>query len=117
MEKMFRPNRWFILFCALFLVVCGSYQLVGNLRLEETAKQAAADIFTWEWPVKHLKSQATITEISIVKKSDTDGIVKVKGQQTLMRRSDNSHESVECNAVLTFYKKSGEWILSKVEFE
>jgi len=121
MEKIFSPNRWFVLFCGLLIVVWALLQFVGSMRLSQAAQEVGAEVFTWNWPEKHLVSEATITDTKIIKKTDNDAVVAVKARQTL--RSDAGTNSTgdtrqsECDATLTFYRNSNVWYLGKVELQ
>lgn len=115
MEKFFRPNKYLVLFCALFILVCGLYQLVASLRLSDMAKTTGAEVFTWYWPAYHLRSQALITEAAILRKSEMDAVVKIKGNQTLL--SDDKTRLSQLDAILTFYRASNHWVLGKVELQ
>lgn len=127
MEKIF---SWKVLvgFCAVFLVSWIMLQIVSNWRLEAEAQILGEGVFSWAWPGENWESKAQITEVSIVRKSDYDAIIKVSGKQVLTVREpgeslDNSpgrSETVDCSAVLTLYKQSDKesgdkWVLGRVE--
>ena len=119
MEKLFQFNRWFVLFCGLLVLTFTILQAVSYSRLVEEAKLTAQDVFTWRWTSCGLRSSAVITDTRILRKSDTDAVVRVKGRQTLLwensRRSPGLTDTSACGTVLTFYKKGGRWYLGKVE--
>jgi|SRR5215471_9453312 len=123
MESIFRPNKWFVLFCALLIVVWGGYQIVANMRIADEAKLIGHDMFTWDWPELGWSSRAQITDATVVRRSDTDAIVKIKGEQrmtSLRQATSESKESpqpsvVDLNATLTFYRLSNDWVLGRVE--
>ncbi len=123
MENIFRPNKWFVLFCGLLIVVWGGYQIVANMRVADEAKTAGKGIFTWDWPDHGWSSSAEITEATVVQRSDTDAIVKIKGEQRLTSSRLNASgeqeserpEVVDLSATLTFYRSSNNWVLGRVE--
>ncbi len=122
MEKIFSPNRWFVLFCALLVAVWLGLQAVVNLRVADEAKLVGQRIFTWSWPGRHWASRAEITAAEVLRRSGTDAIVKIKGRQVLTRPhaadgGDAAMSSVttDVSATLTFYKASNNWVLGKVE--
>ncbi|MDR3614242.1 MAG: hypothetical protein P4L53_11820 [Candidatus Obscuribacterales bacterium] len=121
MEKIFTPSKWFVLFCAILVLIFGALQMVANMRLQETARFEGERLFSWQWAGLG-SSTGTIDHSEIIKKTDTDAIVRVKGIEKVALASANSNEakaaeSVACSAVLTFYRKDSEWMLGKVQFE
>lgn len=122
MESIFRPNKWFVWFCALLIVVWVGLQTVSNMRLVDEAKRIGQHIFTWSWSGPNWTSQAEITEATVVKRGDADAIVKIRGRQTLTykqgkmlaKKEEKTADVVE--ATLTFYRANNNWILGKVEF-
>jgi len=125
MENIFRPNKWFVGFCALLIIVWGGLQFVSNARLTDDARACAADLLTWEWPGRNWSSAAAISDASVVRRSDTDAIVRVKGTQILTVApagvqadfKNSKSDRVDFQATLTFYRASNEWVLGKVELE
>lgn len=130
MDNLFRPGKWLVLFCGVFLLLFGVLQYVSNARLKQEAMIVAERIFTWMWSGDNLESQAKITDADVVQKGANDAIVKVKGKQTLTsfapgatfdRSKPTSAETMECAATLHFYKMSMQnkdyWMLGKVEFQ
>lgn len=121
MDKIF---SWKVLvsFCAIFIVSWVALQTVQSMRLQEEAQVYASQIFDWEWPGE-CRSQATFTEANIIKKSDNDAVIKVSGKQIItalqaaesLDNSPQRSETVDCAATLTLYKKSGNWVLGRVE--
>lgn len=122
-NKIFSPGKWFVGFCALFLVVYGGLQFVANMRLQEVAKDYAYDVFTWNWSQggqQKWASKAEITDVSVVQKSANDAIVKVKGKQEISLTTGDGpgqSEVVDCGATLNFYKKNNQWELGRVEYQ
>jgi hypothetical protein len=89
MEKLFRPNKWFVGFCGLLIVVFVSLQYVSRMRLQGLAQAWGKEIYTW-----------------------------VTGVQTLDWSGDQpQHSETECGAQLTFYKTNNDWVLGKVELQ
>jgi len=123
MEKIFRPNKWFVIFCALLVAVWGGLQLVANMRLADEAKQEASQIFTWDWPTLNCFSKADVTDATVVRRTDSDAIVKVSGKQVVTTAPPNTpvdfktarSDVVDVNVTLTFYRSSNQWVLGKVE--
>lgn len=122
-NKIFSPGKWFVIFCGLFVLVWLGLQYVANMRLQEDAKIAANEVFTWDWPQigeQKWASKAEITDVSVVQKTDNDAIVKVKGKQQVVFISGDGpgqSEVVDCGATLNFYKKNNQWQLGRVELQ
>lgn len=124
MEKLFLSGKWFVGFCALFIVVWAALQIVANMRLESEAQMIGDEVFSWFWSGENVQSKAQMDEASIERKSDNDALVRVKGKQTLIRYnpgetldiSGGRSETVDCSAMLTLYRKNDKWVLGRVEF-
>lgn len=121
-NSMDRLFSWKVLvsFCAVFIVTWIALQTVSNMRLETEAQMIGEGIFSWSWPGENWESTAQIKEASIIRKSDNDAVIKVSGKQqiTAGKPLDNSRtqsQTVDCSAVLTLYRKSGKWVLGRVE--
>lgn len=125
MEKIFTPNKWFVAFCGLLVVVFLSLKWVINMRIADEAKEIGQEIFTWKWDSLNWQSSAEMTGAEVLRVTDTDAIVKVQGKQVLTRSSGDGQneagqpkrEVVDCGATLTFYKSSNKWKLGKVELQ
>ena len=132
MENLFRPGKWLVIFCAIFIGVWFVLQFVSQSRLKEEAKVIAQQVFSFRWPGEGT-SQAQVTDVNVVQKSDKDAVVKIRGRQninyeTMGGASDTTarNETVDFSATLTFYKMSGEnpttkkvedyWVLGQVDF-
>lgn len=121
MENLFRPGKWLVLFCGMFVLLWGVLQYVSNARLKEEATLVGNGIFTWSWPEGDYISKGDITDASVVQKNANDAVVKVKGKQTLGPQSTiaSNPEVVDVEATLYFYKTSIDnkdyWMLGKVE--
>lgn len=117
MEKFFRPNRIFIIFCLLLIVVWLGLQYVSNLRITDAAAAEAQEIFDWSWP-QQVSSTAEITDVAVLSKSENEAKVRVKAKQTLTKLVDSKDTSSSDTAcVLTLYRFNRNWILGKVEFD
>jgi hypothetical protein len=121
LEKIFTPNKWFVLFCGILVLMFGALQMVANMRLQELAKREGERVFSWQWTGVGA-STGVIEQSDILKKTETDAIVRVKGTEKVAltaAKSDQSKttEVVACSAVLTFYRVDKEWMLGKVQFE
>lgn len=91
------------------------------MRLQELAKAEGVHVFSWQWTGLGA-STGIIEQSEILKKSETDAIVRVKGMEKVVlvpasADAAKSEQSVACSAVLTFYRKDKEWMLGKVQFE
>lgn len=118
MEKLFRPNKWFVGFCGLLIVVFVSLQYVSRMRLQSLAEAWGNEVYTWDWPARNLHSRATMTKAEVIKKTESDAVVKVTGTQTLEESGAKPQRSdTECGAVLNFYKTNNDWVLGKVELQ
>jgi|SRR5271170_5486924 len=124
-EKIFYPNKWFVAFCGLLVVVWASLQWVINMRIADEAKAVGQEIFTWSWASCHWRSTAQMTRADVLRRSATDAIVKVQGRQVLTIKGNGLQganaggrsEVVDCSATLTFYRLSNHWQLAKVELD
>jgi len=139
MEKLFRPNRIFVIFCLLLIIVWLGLQYVSNMRVSEAARVEAAEVFDWKWPGQ-VSSNAEITDVSVLSKSENEARVRVKAKQTFTKltaadykeKSDqNNNEksapatqpaqgsasSSDTACVLTLYRSNRNWVLGKVEFD
>jgi hypothetical protein len=122
MENLFRPGKWLVLFCGVFIVLFGALQFVSNARLKEEAQIVGAGIFTWNWPGDNWSSHARITEANVLHKGDKDAVVQVTGKQFLTgaATAGGKEETADCSATLTFYKRSHQnkdyWELGEVQF-
>ena len=116
-ENLFRPNKWFVGFFALFVVIWLIGQFVGNVRVGDDAKFYGAHIFTWRWPSMKWRSRADMTDARVIKKTGTEAIVEVRGKQEISGDGSrgNDVESDDCSATLTFYKYSNRWELGRVD--
>ncbi|MBI1269671.1 hypothetical protein GC174_04480 [bacterium] len=130
MEKIFTPNRWFVLFCGLLILVWGALRIVADVRLCEQAKLVGESIFTYSWPELSLRSEVESIKAQIVRRGSHDAVVTVTGTQVLSdplksgiqsgkekTQSGQSASSAELNAVLTFYRSEDRWELGKVELK
>lgn len=129
MEKLFRPNKWFVLFCGSLIAVWLGLQYVSNARIEEAAKVLALEVFDWSWPEK-VSSKVEVTGVSILNKGENEAKVRVKGKQKFVRlvNEDSQNKNDEGNSsaqippsesavVLTLYRSNRNWVLGKVEFD
>jgi hypothetical protein len=120
MEKIFQPNKWFVGFCAMLILVFVLLQVVQYARLSDMAKIIGTDIFTWGWPDKNISSSCQITDAKVLSKTHTDAVVEIKGKQVLSAeeiKPDTKSETTECSAVLTLYRVNDRWELGKVELK
>lgn len=120
MEKIFTPNKWFVLFCALLVLMWLALQLVATMRLEALATEEAAHVFSWQW-LGFGRSRATIENAHLLKRSEADAVVRVNARQTVEEEGTPGHftakqPEVTCSALLTFYRVDQDWFLGKVEF-
>jgi hypothetical protein len=121
MEKIFTPNKWFVLFCALLVTMWLALQLVATMRLEALATEEATHVFSWQW-LGVGRSRAKIEKAHLLKRSEADAIVRVTARQIVEEEKNSGHfiaknPEVTCSALLTFYRVDKDWLLGKVEFE
>ncbi len=139
MEKLFRPNRIFVIFCLLLIFVWLGLQYVSNIRISEAARSEALEVFDWRWPGQ-VASNVEITDVSVLAKSENEAKVRVKAKQTLTKLAGDDAEKTEkrddpkstspdiqpasgaaCQSdtacVLTLYRSNRNWVLGKVEFD
>lgn len=121
MEKIFTPNKWFVLFCAVFIGIFASLNFVITTRLASEAKQYGVDIFSWVWLDKNLCATADMTDAKVLKRGENDAVVEVSGEQVVSPFEDNkpTDKGVKnsCKAILTFYRFNNDWKLGRVELE
>jgi hypothetical protein len=137
MEKLFRPNRIFVIFCLLLIIVWLGLQYVSNMRISEAARLEAAEVFDWKWPGQ-VSSNVEITDVSVLSKSENEAKVRVKAKQTFTKlagangTADQGNQEKPVSAtqpapgaasssdtacVLTLYRSNRNWVLGKVEFD
>lgn len=125
MEKIFTPNRWFVLFCGLLILVWGALRVVADVRLCEKAKMVGEEIFTFDWPDPALKSEVESIKAQVLRRGTHDAVVTVTGWQVVSNQNDSATGGKELkaatpselNAVLTFYRSEDKWELGKVELK
>lgn len=136
MEKLFRPNRIFVMFCLLLIIVWLGLQYVSNMRVSEVARMEASEVFDWKWPGQ-VSSNVEITDVSVLSKSENEAKVRVKAKQTFTKLA-SAETANQCNqeksipetqpaqgaasssdtaCVLTLYRSNRNWVLGKVEFD
>ncbi|MBN8658914.1 MAG: hypothetical protein BWY75_00746 [bacterium ADurb.Bin425] len=113
MEKIFSPGKWFVGFCALFVCIFLALKYVHQARLEEMAKLAAADMFTWSWDGAGVQSSCEITKAKVLKSQDNDAEVMVEGVQKITKQGQSS--TADCKAVLKMYRSHNNWMLGTME--
>jgi hypothetical protein len=120
MEKIFRPGKWFVLFCGLFVLVWGARQYVSNAVLRDDAQRYAAYVFNWQWAGSDWASQANIVETDVLNHDDNDAVVKVKAHQQFRQHANDQLAVADCSAILKLYKRSTAhgviWELGEVQF-
>ncbi len=120
MEKIFTPNKWFVLFCGVLVIVWIVLQVVATLHLQALAREQAVQIFSWQW-LGFARSHALIEDAQLIKRSDTDAVVRVTAREMIVPDSAIVRmpklSAVHCAALLTFYRVDKNWLLAKVEFE
>jgi hypothetical protein len=126
LDKFFSTNKLFVIFCGVLIAVWLSLQAVIHLRIIETAKLEAARIFTWSWPTKDfvLTSSIESPTAQVINKSANEVLVKVIVTQRLEKHrippppADTVvQRSLDCEAILTYYRSDNRWILGKVELK
>jgi hypothetical protein len=85
MEKIFTPNRWFVAFCALLILVVGALKVVGDMHLAEEAKQVALNIFTYDWAELGVASRVQSINAHVINRNDHDALVEVSGRQMIAK--------------------------------
>jgi|GEM_PF-753533 hypothetical protein len=85
MEKIFTPNRWFIGFCALLIVVVGALKIVGDMHLAEEAKLVAMGIFNFDWPELGIESRVQSINAHVISHNEHDAVVEVSGRQYIAK--------------------------------
>ena len=130
MEKIFTPNRWFVLFCALLILVWGALRIVADIRLCESAKAFGQIIFTWNWPDLALQSEVESINAQVLRRGAHDAVVTVTGRQVISKLPlpdeqskvdqttiEQSATKTDLKAELTFYRLQDRWELGKVELK
>lgn len=120
MESLFRPGKWFVLFCGLFILIWGIKQYLSDCVVKGYADEFANRVFNWRWQGSDWASQAKIVETRVLNHSDTDATVEVKGQQELKENHSTQLATADCRAILKLYKRSTGrgviWELGEVQF-
>jgi hypothetical protein len=126
MENLFRPGKWLVLFCGVFVILFATLQYVSNLTLKEVAQINAEQIFTWRWTPLNWQSHFQINDAKVISKNEHDAVVEVSGKQYVSYAAGADtgkaqEESGDCKVRLTFYKRSEHdkehWELGQVLFE
>jgi len=122
MDKFFIPNKWLVLFCAVFIAIVGTLQWVINSRLQATAKNYGDEIFSWVWLDRNVCAKADMTDAKVLHRSENDAVVQVSGEQTLGAFDGSlpcnlKNYTGPCQATLTFYRLQNRWELGKVELQ
>src|SRR5438105_4906009 len=104
MENIFRPGKWFVLFCGVLVVVVVALRYVANADLLSEAKRVGFNIFTWYWPGDNWNSRAEITDAKVLEKGDYDAVVRVQGKQFLTvgdnaKLADSQAQAFDCSAI------------------
>jgi hypothetical protein len=121
MEKIFTPNRIFVLFCAALVAIWASLQVVSNQLLSTLAERDAKSIMDWSWPDLKLSANVDSIRAEVTSRSATEARVKVSARQILRIALDDgtSYKEVgkptECSATLRYYRNNQHWILGGVE--
>ncbi|HEY9759458.1 MAG TPA: hypothetical protein V6C97_30145 [Oculatellaceae cyanobacterium] len=120
MEKIFSINKWSVGLCAVIIGVFALVQYTSNEHLVAAATLNAEHIFSWTW-LGTGRSHAVVEKAEVVKRSETDAIVRVKARQTIEQEESGKFiekkPEIACGALLTFYRADKEWVLAKVEFQ
>jgi hypothetical protein len=119
MEKVFSINKWSVGLCAVIIAAFAAVQFAGNEHLTTVASLAAEHIFSWQW-LGAGRSHAVIDKAEVVKRSETDAIVRVKARQLIEQEQAGKflkQPEIACSALLTFYRSDKDWVLAKVEFQ
>ncbi len=120
MEKIFTPNRWFVLFCALLIVVFGTLKIVGDMNVANIAAEEGTKIFTWTWPGLNWQSTFVQVHPHVLTRNEHDALVEVSGRQIITGLDEPAGAaSTQCDAkaLLTLYRLNGNWELGKVELK
>jgi len=121
MDKIFTPNRIFVLFCAALVAIWACLQFVSNQLLSAMAERDGKAIMGWTWPQLKLAERVNSVHAQVISRSGTDAVVKVSAQQTLEKLLDDgiSYQDVgkptDCSATLRYYHNNKSWILGGVE--
>jgi hypothetical protein len=120
MEKIFSINKWSVGLCALIIAAFGAMQFAGSEHLLAVASLAGEHIFSWQWQGAG-RAHAVIYKAEVMKKSDTDAVVRVMAHETIEQEAAGKfiakRPEIACSAKLTFYRADKEWILARVEYE
>ncbi len=131
MEKIFSFNKFFLFFCAVFILEWIALQVVGYMRLTSMAKVDGERILAWQWPYKQIRSVVEIHDTKILKRDANDATVKVLAKQsiqpitggpivtttpdTVLLFPPQTKTNTQCTATLTYYRTNSQWFLGKVE--
>jgi hypothetical protein len=131
-EKIFTPNKWFVVFCALLVGVVVLLQFVHNKRLEEHCLAFADEAFSWTWEDEGVATSFTGKEAHVLKSGVNDAAVRVKGVQEVKFFTKNAQgekakiapsegksasTTSPLQVVVKFYRTSKGWEVGSVEAE
>lgn len=138
MEKIFTPNKWFVIFCALLVGIVALLQFVHNRRLEEHCLAFADDAFSWTWADEGVSTNFKGNEAHVLKSGANDAAVRVKGvqeirffkkskeianqgdsgeQSKVQSQGESASTTSPLQVVVKFYRTSNGWEVGSVEAE
>lgn len=116
MEKLFTPGKWFVAFCAIFVVVFVVRNYVRMSRIEAESKSYGETVFDWRYEPGRLKSTCEMLDAKVLKSDDNSATVEVSGKQHLSDLDKaGPDKTVECKAVVYIYRQDNHWQLGSIE--
>lgn len=122
MEKLFTPGKWFVGFCAMFVLIFLSTKYVHDQRMAETGKMHVEKMFTFTFPALGVRSSFEAKEAHIVKSEENEAQIRVSGVQSIVKSSagaasEEAPQTAQCQALVTLYKDQGKWLVGSFEAE
>jgi len=144
MDNFFRPtNPLFVGFCAVLVLAIFAAGYIRDQRILEQAKVIGLQEAQWSWPSQGVTTNVDDIQARILKRSENDAVVEIKGKQKICLQAPGSGNPIndqvngssktqpvagsestsssisnsDFKAVLTLYKTGNSriWMLGKVE--
>ncbi len=122
MDKLFTPGKWFVGFCAAFVLIFLSTKYVHDQRMGEEGKMYVQKMFTFTFPALGVSSTFEPKEAQIVKSEENEAQIRVSGVQSIIKSqsgaaAQEAPQTAQCQALIKLYKDQGKWRVGAVEAE
>lgn len=117
MERFFSPSKWFVGFCALFIIVWLALGYIRDQRIKEEAMLLIDKHFSFRYPVgdgtQKILCEAQSESAKIIKRTTTDALVEVTGKQT--RTANGVKSEAPFKGSITLYKNENIWRVGQLQ--